>query len=63
MFSNKKAENPHPHIKYTKFGEPYLDVEKFYNSDLAKKLEERSKEIDIILENESTHKKRKLINK
>ena len=55
VFWKKKSENPNPHVKYTKFGEPYLDIEKFYKSDLAKKLEKRSKEISEILERTPTH--------
>ena len=61
MFWKKKAENPHPHVKYTKFGEPYLDVEEFYNSGLDKKLKKRSREIEIFLkESESARLKKKL---
>lgn len=55
MFWKKKAENPHPHIKYTKYGEPYLDAEKFYKSDLAKKLEKKREEIGKIVKNTSAH--------
>ena len=55
VFWKKKSENPNPHVKYTKFGEPYLDIEKFYKSDLAKKLEKRRKEISEILERTPTH--------
>ena len=63
MFRKKKDENPHPHVKYTKFGEPYLDVEEFYNRGLDKKLEKRSREIDIILKNESIRRENKLMKK
>lgn len=62
MFGKKKTENQNPHVKYTKLGEPYLDTENFYKSDLAKELEKRSKEIGIILENSPVHKKKKSIN-
>ena len=63
MFWKKKVENPHPHVKYTKFGEPYLDVEEFYNRGLDKKLEKRSREIDTILTNESIRREKKLMKK
>ena len=63
MFGTKKTAYPHPHnpyVKYTKYGEPYLDVENFYKSDLAKKLNKRSKEIGkIITESTRTPKDKK----
>ena len=59
VFGAKKAENQHPHVKHTKLGEPYLDVEEFYKSDLAKKLEKRREEIEnILVGNASSHKKK-----
>lgn len=53
----KKNENQHPHVKYTKLGEPYLDFEEFHKSGLDKKLEKRMEEIDkIIVESASPDK-------
>ena len=66
MFGTKKTENRHPrnpYVKYTKYGEPYLDVENFYKSKLVKNLEKRVKEIsNIVVESAPTPKDKKTSN-
>ena len=59
MFWKKKVENPHPHVKYTKFGEPFLDVEEFYKRGLHKKLEKKREQLGEIVENTLVHSNKK----
>ena len=41
MFKKKRKDNPGSYVKYTKFGYPYLEVDKFLASDRGKELDKR----------------------
>lgn len=43
MFKKKKIDDTLPHVKYTKYGFPYIDVDNFLKSEEGKELLERMK--------------------
>lgn len=53
MFKKKRKDNPESYVKYTKFGYPYLEVDKFLASDRGKELDKRMEIVSDILKEKS----------
>ena len=49
MFKKKRKDNPESYVKYTKFGYPYLEVDKFLASERGKELDKRMEIVSDIL--------------
>ena len=49
MFKKKPNDDSDSHVKYTKLGYPYIDVDKFFASDRGKKLDKRMEMVGEIL--------------
>ncbi len=53
MPKKKQNDNPDSHVKYTKFGYPYIDVDEFLASDKGKALDKRMEMVSDILKDKS----------
>lgn len=47
----KRRGNPYPHVKYTERGDPYVDADEVLNDERGKKLIERMRLIEDVIEN------------
>ena len=43
IFRWKSKDDPYPHVKYTKHGVPYVDVDEILSGELGKELHEEMK--------------------
>ena len=53
MFKKKPDDDSYSHVKYTKYGYPYIDVDEFFASDKGKELDKRMEIVGDILKNKS----------
>ncbi len=53
----KRWDNPYPHVKYTKRGDPFVDVDEVLTSKKGRRLTERMKLIEKIIDRNSNGNK------
>lgn len=53
MSEKKPNDDPNSHVKYTKFGYPYIDVDAFFASSKGKDLDKRMEMVGNILREKS----------
>lgn len=59
MSKKKPNDDSNSHVKYTKYGYPYIDVDEFFASERGKELDKRMKIVGDILKAKSKSNKTK----